>query len=67
MPLSIPLSASSCVRPRGVWGRPYFAYDQGVFSSTFAVAEELRPEFHELAREVIEWRLAAYLKREEKL
>jgi hypothetical protein len=51
---------------KGTGGKAYFVYDQGVFSSTFTVAEDLRPEFHELAREVIEWRLAAYLKREEK-
>jgi tetratricopeptide (TPR) repeat protein len=50
---------------KGTGGKAYFAYNQAVFSSTFAVAEDLRPEFHELAREVIEWRLAAYLKREE--
>jgi hypothetical protein len=50
---------------KGTGGKPYFAYDRGVFSSTFTVAAELRPEFHELVREVIEWRLAAYLKREE--
>jgi hypothetical protein len=51
---------------RGTGGKPHFAYVQGVFSSTFTVADDLRPEFHELAKEVIEWRLAAYLRREEK-
>jgi serine/threonine protein kinase len=51
---------------KGTRGRPYFAYEQSVFSSTFTVVEELRPEFQELAREIIEWRLADYLRREEK-
>ena len=51
---------------KGTGGKAYFAYNQGVFSSTFSVAENLRPEFHELAREVIDWRLAAYLKQREK-
>jgi hypothetical protein len=51
---------------KGTGGKPWFAYEQGRFSSTFAVSADLLPEFHELAKEVIEWRLAAYLQREEK-
>src|SRR4029077_15604609 len=51
---------------KGTGGKAYFAYEQRIFSSTFAVQEDQRPEFHELARELIEWRLATYLQREEK-
>jgi hypothetical protein len=50
---------------KGTGGKPYFTYEQGVFSSAFVVAEGLLPEFHELATEIIEWRLAAYLQREQ--
>ena len=48
---------------RGTSGKTFFAYAGGVFRSTFDVPGELREEFRELAREILDWRLAEYLQR----
>jgi hypothetical protein len=34
-----------------------------VFRSTFEVPEELRSDFQDLVRELVDWRLAEYLQR----
>jgi superfamily II DNA or RNA helicase/diadenosine tetraphosphate (Ap4A) HIT family hydrolase len=49
---------------KGTGGQPYFALDGDTFRSTFTVPAELRAEFQELVAELVEWRLAAYLRRE---
>jgi superfamily II DNA or RNA helicase/diadenosine tetraphosphate (Ap4A) HIT family hydrolase/HKD family nuclease len=48
---------------RGTGNVTYFAYADGVFSTTFDVALEQRTAFQELARELIQWRLDEYLDR----
>jgi hypothetical protein len=48
---------------KGTGGTAYFAYDAGAFRTTFDVPAELREDFQELAREVLDWRLADYLQR----
>lgn len=50
---------------KGMGGGPYFARDGDAFRSTFAVPEELRDDFRELVDELVEWRLAAYLRHQE--
>jgi superfamily II DNA or RNA helicase/diadenosine tetraphosphate (Ap4A) HIT family hydrolase len=49
---------------KGTGGQPYFALDGDAFRSTFTIPAELRAEFQELVAELVEWRLAAYLRRE---
>ncbi len=48
---------------RGTGGVQYFKYENGVFQFTLEVPEEVREEFQELTRELVDWRLAAYLSR----
>jgi hypothetical protein len=42
---------------------PFFDYANGSFSSTFDVPSGSRPAFKEMARELIDWRLAEYMDR----
>jgi superfamily II DNA or RNA helicase/diadenosine tetraphosphate (Ap4A) HIT family hydrolase len=51
------------VRGRGTGGHAYFRYEDEVFRTTFDVPTELRADFQEWVREVVEWRLAEYLGR----
>ena len=53
------------VEARGTGGVPYFAYDGGVFRTTFVVDGPDRAPLQEMAREIVEWRLARYLQRTE--
>ena len=48
---------------RGTGGTEYFKYDQGVFDATFTVPTQDAEVFAELAREIVDWRLAEYLRR----
>lgn len=48
---------------KGTSGAPFFAYDGARFRSTFAVPDDRREAFAELARELADWRLAEYLDR----
>lgn len=41
----------------------FFEYRDERFGSTFAVPDELRDDFREMTRELVEWRLAEYLRR----
>jgi hypothetical protein len=50
---------------KGTGGQSYFALDGETFRSTFSVPPELKAEYQELAAELVEWRLAAYQRREE--
>ncbi len=50
---------------RGTSGRAFFAYEDGVFRTTFSVLEGLSGCFNSLVQEVIDWRLAEYLQRSE--
>lgn len=47
----------------GTGGIAYFTYEGGQFASRFDVAAEQRVGFQNLARELVEWRLAEYLAR----
>ena len=49
---------------KGTGGRAYFAYEGGVFSSAVEVAVELRADFQEPVREIVDWRLAEYPQRQ---
>jgi hypothetical protein len=40
---------------RGTGGTPYFAYKDGVFQSSFAIAPADRPALQELTREIADW------------
>ena len=51
---------------RGTGGTPYFAYENGVFRTTFTTAPDDRAALQELARELADWRLAEYLDRLER-
>ncbi len=44
-------------------GEPLFSFDKGVFRSRFTADSARRPALRGLARELAEWRLAAYLDR----
>lgn len=48
---------------QGMGGTSYFTYDKNSFSTNFSVPPEHREAAHDLLREVIEWRLADYLRR----
>jgi hypothetical protein len=48
---------------RGTGHRAYFAYENQTFRSTFALKEEHRAACRELAREIVDWRLAEYMAR----
>lgn len=50
-------------RGEGMDNKRYFAYEDRVFRTTFDLQQDLRPAFRELAREVVDWRLAEYLER----
>ena len=53
------------VGARGTGGVAYFAYEDGVFRTTFEVQSVDRPLLQEMAREIVDWRLARYLQRTE--
>jgi superfamily II DNA or RNA helicase len=48
---------------KGTGGMSFFEYEDGVFRAPFSVEVEQREAFHELARELVDWRLAEYLSR----
>jgi hypothetical protein len=48
---------------RGTGGVSYFAYENGIFKTTFAGAPEVAAALQELVRELADWRLAEYLDR----
>jgi superfamily II DNA or RNA helicase/diadenosine tetraphosphate (Ap4A) HIT family hydrolase/HKD family nuclease len=48
-------------------GSPYFSYDADVLATTFSVSPHLREPLQDLVRELAEWRLAAYLRRQRDL
>jgi superfamily II DNA or RNA helicase/diadenosine tetraphosphate (Ap4A) HIT family hydrolase len=48
---------------RGTGGTLYFAYADGLLSTTFTVSDEYREALQDLARELAEWRLAVYTRR----
>ncbi len=50
---------------QGKRGQVYFRSEEGVFSTAFEVPEELRADLSELVGELVEWRLAAYLGRQQ--
>lgn len=50
---------------RGTRGQVYFRYEEGVFSTAFEVPQEMRGDLGELVGELVEWRLAAYLGRQQ--
>lgn len=50
---------------RGAEGRTYFSYDAGCFRTAFDVPHAARATFQELAREIVDWRLAEYLDRDQ--
>jgi hypothetical protein len=47
---------------KGIGGGPYFAVDGNALRSTFTVPDGLRADFRDLVGELVEWRLAAYLR-----
>ena len=47
----------------GMGGRSFFAYDGFTFRTTFEMSAELTADFRELVREIVDWRMAAYLLR----
>lgn len=53
-------------RGQGMNNVRYFAHEDQVFRTTFDVPERLRPAFRELAREIVDWRLAEYLARRQR-
>jgi superfamily II DNA or RNA helicase/diadenosine tetraphosphate (Ap4A) HIT family hydrolase/HKD family nuclease len=53
------------VGAKGTGGAPFFAFERGTFSTTFDVPAEQRDLAHDLTRELVEWRLGAYLRRVE--
>jgi superfamily II DNA or RNA helicase/diadenosine tetraphosphate (Ap4A) HIT family hydrolase len=48
---------------KGTGGRPYFSYVDRVFAMTLEVLPEHRDSFAGLVREIVDWRLAQYLRR----
>jgi superfamily II DNA or RNA helicase/diadenosine tetraphosphate (Ap4A) HIT family hydrolase/HKD family nuclease len=48
---------------RGTGGTSYFTYEAGVFATAFAAPPPLREALQDLVREIVEWRLAVYLRR----
>lgn len=48
---------------RGTGGTSFFAYDGSRFRTTFSVAAGLRNALQGLVREIVDWRLAVYLRR----
>jgi superfamily II DNA or RNA helicase/diadenosine tetraphosphate (Ap4A) HIT family hydrolase len=51
---------------KGTGGTPYFAYENGVFRTTFGTEPDDRAALQELARELAHWRLAEYVDRLER-
>jgi len=51
------------VGAKGTGGAPYFIYEHQSLRSTFSVPDDLRSDFQELVREIVDWRLAEYLQR----
>ncbi len=51
------------IRGRGTGGTEYFKYEGGVFDATFTVPTQDAEQFAELVREIVDWRLAEYLRR----
>jgi hypothetical protein len=43
----------------------YFSYSDGRFATTFTVSDSDRPALNDLTRELVDWRIAAYLARSE--
>ena len=52
---------------KGTGGVSYFIYDAGVFSCKVIPDAALRPAFQDLLRELVEWRLAEYLTRAQRV
>jgi superfamily II DNA or RNA helicase/diadenosine tetraphosphate (Ap4A) HIT family hydrolase/HKD family nuclease len=48
---------------RGTGGTSYFKYEAGAFETAFATPPQLREATQDLVREIVEWRLAVYLRR----
>jgi len=48
---------------RGTRDRSYFKYEEGLFSSLIVVDASCRESFQGLVRELVDWRLAEYLRR----
>lgn len=48
---------------KGTKQKSFFAYENGVFETTFQVADDLHHAFRELVREIVDWRLSEYLQR----
>ena len=74
--VSVPLTDTASLRqlivenPINAWtggagtgGEPYFDYKEGVFRCNLEIPSGSRVAFMELARELVEWRLADYLDR----
>ncbi|MDZ4800141.1 MAG: DUF3427 domain-containing protein, partial [Bryobacteraceae bacterium] len=53
------------VEGKGTGGTAFFTYDQARFSTSFDVPPEQREAAQDLIRELVEWRLGAYLHRVE--
>ena len=51
------------VEGKGTGDTAYFRYDGAQFATTFTLPVNLREPFQELVREIVEWRLAVYLRR----
>jgi len=47
----------------GTGGTPYFNFEDGVFSTAFTVPDGFRETAQDLVAELVEWRLAEYLRR----
>ena len=43
---------------------PYFAYTEGEFRSVVEVPQDVRAMYQELVREIVDWRMAEYLRRD---
>ena len=50
------------VEGRGSSGRRYFTYEDGVLATAFDASGVLRQRFNELVEEIVDWRLADYLR-----
>ncbi len=50
------------VEGRGSSGRRYFTYENGVFATAFDAAGIQRQRFNDLVEEIVDWRLADYLR-----
>ena len=50
---------------KGTGGRAYFKYDDTEFSTEITFSSECREDFQNLVRELVDWRLAEYLDRDD--